>query len=85
VPSWCHAERGMTCEATHRSPEGEPEEREGGRCDDDACGRGLQHLSVPDGGRITQDLRLSALHRQVLRLLGPAYECRYLVSCPRAR
>ncbi len=40
----------------------------------------LHHLTVPDGSRITQVLRLSALHRQVLRLLGPAYEFRYLVS-----
>jgi transposase len=40
----------------------------------------LHHLTVPDGTRITQVLRLSALHRQVLCLLGPAYENRYLIS-----
>jgi transposase len=40
----------------------------------------LHHLTVSDGTRITQVLRLSALHRQVLRLLGPAYENHYSIS-----
>jgi transposase len=40
----------------------------------------LHYLTFPDGACATQVLRLSALHRQVLRLLGPAYENRYLVS-----
>lgn len=34
----------------------------------------LHHMTLPDGAQTTQVLRLSALHRQVLRLLGPAYE-----------
>jgi transposase len=40
----------------------------------------LHHLIEADGARATRVLRLSALHRQVLRLLGPAYENRYLAS-----
>jgi hypothetical protein len=40
----------------------------------------LHHLTLPDGTRSTQVLRLSTLHRHVLRLLGPAYENRYLVA-----
>src|SRR5215468_2978911 len=40
----------------------------------------LFHLRAPDGTVSTQVLRVSALHRQVLRLLGPAYENRYLLS-----
>jgi hypothetical protein len=40
----------------------------------------LHHLTLPGGPRTTQVLRLSALHRQVLRLLGPAYEHCYGVS-----
>jgi transposase len=43
-------------------------------------GLDLHHLSWPDGTRHTQVLRLNAVHRQVLRLLGPAYENIYLVS-----
>ena len=39
----------------------------------------MLYLTAPDGTASTQVLRLSALHRQVLRLLGPAYENRYLV------
>ena len=39
----------------------------------------LHHTLAPDGTRQTEVLRLSALHRQVLRLLGPAYENCYLV------
>ncbi len=34
----------------------------------------LLHISAPDGSRATQILRLDALHRRVLHLLGPAYE-----------
>ena len=40
----------------------------------------LHHMTLPDGTHITQVLRLSALHRQVLRLLGPAYENCYFAS-----
>jgi transposase len=40
----------------------------------------LHHMTVPDGTRATQVLRLNALHRQVLRLLGPAYEKSYFAS-----
>jgi transposase len=43
-------------------------------------GLDLHHLTVPDGTRHTQVLRLNAVHRQVLRLLGPAYENIYLVA-----
>ena len=42
-------------------------------------GLDLHHLTLPDGTRHTQVLRLNAVHRQVLRLLGPAYENRYVV------
>jgi transposase len=38
----------------------------------------LHHMTLLDGAQTTQILRLSALHRQVLRLLGPAYEECYL-------
>ncbi len=38
----------------------------------------LLHISAPDGSRATPILRLDALHRRVLHLLGPAYENRYL-------
>ena len=40
----------------------------------------LHHMTLPDGNQITQVLRLRALHRQVLRLLGPAYEKCYFAS-----
>jgi hypothetical protein len=40
----------------------------------------LHHLTFPDGTRPTQVLRLNAVDRQVLHLLGPAYEICYLVS-----
>jgi transposase len=40
----------------------------------------LVHMTLPDGTCVTQVLRLSALHRQVLRLLGPAYEKGYFAS-----
>src|SRR5262249_5127843 len=43
-------------------------------------GLDLHHLTLPDGTSHTQVLRLNAVHRQVLRLLGPAYENCYLVS-----
>lgn len=43
-------------------------------------GLDLHHLTFPDGTRHTQVLRLNAVHRQVLHLLGPAYEDCYLVS-----
>ncbi|HEV2459486.1 MAG TPA: IS1634 family transposase, partial [Ktedonobacterales bacterium] len=44
----------------------------------------LHHMTFPDGTRTTQVLRLSALHCQVLRLLGPAYEHGYFISGARA-
>ena len=34
----------------------------------------LHHTQHPDGTRVTEVLRLTAVHRLVLRLLGPAYE-----------
>jgi hypothetical protein len=37
----------------------------------------LQRVCHPDGSRATQILRLDALHRRVLYLLGPAYENGY--------
>ena len=40
----------------------------------------LHHVTFPDGTRATQVLRLSALHRQILRLLGPPYETGYFAS-----
>ena len=40
----------------------------------------LHHWTVPDGDHPTQVLRLNALHRQVLRLLGAAYEQSYLIA-----
>lgn len=43
-------------------------------------GLDLHHLTLPDGTRHIQVLRVSAVHRQVLCLLGPAYETCYLVS-----
>ena len=43
-------------------------------------GLDLHHLTFPDGTRHTQVLRLNAVHCLVLRLLGPAYEDRYLLS-----
>jgi transposase len=48
-------------------------------------GLDLHHLTFPDGTRHTQVLRLNAVHRQVLRLLGPAYEDSYLVAHERAK
>jgi hypothetical protein len=39
----------------------------------------LHHTVLPDGSRWTAVLRLTALHRLVLRVLGPGYENRYLV------
>jgi transposase len=48
-------------------------------------GLDLHHLTWPDGTRHTQVLRLTAVHRQVLRLLGPAYENCYLVPNERAK
>jgi hypothetical protein len=45
----------------------------------------LHHMTtLPDGIRATQVLRLSALHRQVLRLLGSAYEQCYF-ACNHSR
>jgi transposase len=43
-------------------------------------GLDLHHLTWPDGTRHTQVLRLTAVHRRVLHLLGPAYENCYLVA-----
>jgi transposase len=40
----------------------------------------LHHTLLPDGSRWTEVLRLTDLHRLVLRLLGPAYENCSLVS-----
>ena len=45
----------------------------------------LHHLTWPDGTRHTQVLRLNAVHRQVLRSLGPAYENCYLVASQTAK
>jgi transposase len=39
----------------------------------------LHHTRLPDGTRWTEVLRLTDLHRLVLRLLGPGYEHCYLV------
>jgi transposase len=39
----------------------------------------LHHTLLPDGTRWSEVLRLTTLHRLVLRLLGPAYEKCYLV------
>jgi hypothetical protein len=39
----------------------------------------LHHTRHPDGTRATEVLRLTALHRLVLHLLGPAYENCYFV------
>jgi transposase len=44
----------------------------------------LHHTLLPDGTRATEVLRLTDLHRLVLRLLGPAYERGYLASQDRA-
>src|SRR5215469_12002845 len=43
-------------------------------------GLDLHHTRLPDGTRETEILRLTDLHRQVLRLLGPAYEHGYLAG-----
>jgi hypothetical protein len=40
----------------------------------------LHHMIAADGTRTTHVLRLTSLHRHVLRLLGPAYETCYLAS-----
>lgn len=40
----------------------------------------LLHVYLPDGSRQRQILRLTDVHRLVLRLLGPAYENSYLLS-----
>jgi len=40
----------------------------------------LHHTRQPDGTRTTEVLRLTAIHRLVLRLLGPTYERPYLVD-----
>jgi transposase len=40
----------------------------------------LHHTQQPNGTRTTEVLRLTALHRVVLRLLGPAYVHTYLVD-----
>jgi hypothetical protein len=45
----------------------------------------LHHTLLPEGTRWTEVLRLSDLHRLVLRLLGPAYEHCYLVAQESAR
>ena len=45
----------------------------------------LHHMTLPEGPRTTQVLRLNAVHRLVLRLLGPAYEDRYLLSSETAK
>jgi transposase len=43
-------------------------------------GLDLPHLTWPNGTRHTQVLRLTAVHRRVSHLLGPAYENCYLVD-----
>ena len=45
----------------------------------------LHHMTLPQGPRSTQVLRLNAVHRLVVRLLGPAYEDRYLLSAESAK
>jgi transposase len=45
----------------------------------------LHHMTLPEGTLATQVLRLNAVHRLVLRLLGPAYEVRYLLSSESAK
>jgi len=45
----------------------------------------LHHTLLPDGTRWSEVLRLHDLHRLMLRLLGPAYEHRYLVLYPLAK
>jgi hypothetical protein len=45
----------------------------------------LHHMTLPEGPRTTQVLRLNAVHRLVLRLLGPAYVDRYLLSAESAK
>jgi transposase len=40
----------------------------------------LHHTQPPNGTRTTEVLRLTTLHRVVLRLLGPTYEHTYLVD-----
>lgn len=45
----------------------------------------LHHMTLPEGTRATQVLRLNAVHRLVLRLLGPAYEVRYLLPIETAK
>jgi transposase len=42
----------------------------------------LHHTLLSDGTRLTEVLRLNAVHRQVLRLLGPPYEQGYLAREP---
>src|SRR5690242_20497792 len=43
-------------------------------------GLDLHHTVRADGTRETEILRLMDLHRQILRLLGPAYEHGYLAG-----
>lgn len=38
------------------------------------------HMTCPDGARTTEVLRLSARHRSILRLLGPAYQETYFAT-----
>jgi hypothetical protein len=45
----------------------------------------LHPMTLPQGPPATQVLRLNAVHRLVLRLLGPAYEDRYLLSAESAK
>jgi transposase len=45
----------------------------------------LHHMTLPQGPPATQVLRLNAVHRLVLRLLGPAYEDRYFLSSESAK
>jgi transposase len=45
----------------------------------------LHHTLDPDGARTTEVLRLTAVHRVVLQLLGPAYENSYLASLETAK
>ncbi len=40
----------------------------------------LHYTRRPDGAQLTEVLRLTDVHRQVLRLLGPAYETCYLAG-----
>jgi len=53
--------------------------------DADGIERQHQTPTVPDSSQVSEGLHLSTLHREVLRLLGPAYGYRNLISRDSAR